>query len=434
MGGSEQPQDDAVGIVLDILKSGDQQMQTAAIAMVRDLKGPEVTKALANELPNLSEVSQVQLLSALADRGDPLALPAVKNCLKSPNLSIRIAAIRATGALGDASCVDLLAQRAADTRGEEQKAARDSLYRLSGPGIDGAILVGISKADSNKKVELITSISERNIDKGVDVLLKTAEDPDKKVRIESFRSLRQIANPDRLPDIIKLLLQVKDSSGRIEAEKTVASVAGKIEQENHRAERVLAVLPTARNTQNRCSLLSVLGQIGDNSSLPVLVNTLQDKNVDIQTAAVRALADWPTPEPLNDLLDIAENSDNQIHKILALRGFIRLLGLDDEHSDKEKLVLYKKAMNLAANAVEKKKILSGISDIQSPDALEMAVGYSEDETLNRETGMAVMKIAESIYSEYPEQTRDVLDKFILRTKNETLRKQALELIEKIKQL
>jgi hypothetical protein len=44
--GASGQQDEAVGIVLDILKSGDQEMQAVAIAMVKDMPGTEVTKAL----------------------------------------------------------------------------------------------------------------------------------------------------------------------------------------------------------------------------------------------------------------------------------------------------------------------------------------------------------------------------------------------------
>src|SRR5512139_3133058 len=68
---------DIIKMVIDALKSNDPQMQSGAIAIVRDIPGPEVTKALAQELPGLAAAGQVQLLAALADRGDALALPAV---------------------------------------------------------------------------------------------------------------------------------------------------------------------------------------------------------------------------------------------------------------------------------------------------------------------------------------------------------------------
>jgi len=140
LGASEQSsglhtENEAVGIVLDILRSDEQEMQAAAIAMVKEMPGTEVTEALAKELPNLSAKSQVQLLSALGDRGDVVARPAVVDAVKAEDQSVRIAALRALGQLGDDSSVELLAQSAAGAKGAEQKAARDSLYRLRGENL-----------------------------------------------------------------------------------------------------------------------------------------------------------------------------------------------------------------------------------------------------------------------------------------------------------
>lgn len=151
----EESEDDAVAIVLEILKSGDQEMQAVAIAMAKEMEGPEITKALAKELPNLSATSQVQLLSALGDRGDVAALPAVIAATKGSAPSVRIAALKALGQLGNASTVTVLAQKAAAAGGDEQKAAQESLYRLRGTGVDEAILAGIAEAEPKVKVELI---------------------------------------------------------------------------------------------------------------------------------------------------------------------------------------------------------------------------------------------------------------------------------------
>ena len=138
--GVARSQDEAVKMVLDILKGDDQDMQSVAITMVKDMPGADVTKALAAELPNLSPKSQVQLLSALGDRGDAVARPAVVASAKSQDQSVRIAALRALGQLGDETTVTLLAHSAAGSKGAEQKAARDSLYRLRGEKVDQVIL------------------------------------------------------------------------------------------------------------------------------------------------------------------------------------------------------------------------------------------------------------------------------------------------------
>jgi HEAT repeat protein len=431
LGASEQ--NEAVGIVLDILRSNDQDMQAAAIAMVKEMPGTQVTEALAKELPNLSAKSQVQLLSALGDRGDVAARPAVVAAVKSEDQSVRIAALRALGQLGDDSSVGLLAQSAANASGAEQKAARDSLYRLRGRNVDKVILETIRKADAQTKVELISSIGQRNITTGVATLLETAKDSDRKVRIESLRVLKVVAGPEHLPALVELLINAKSSSDRIEAQKTIAAVAHRIEDKNRQAESVLAALPSVKETEARCSLLNVLGRIGDDSALPVLTAALKDENIEVQTVAIRALADWPTPEPLDELLKLAENSGNKVHRILALRGFVRLLGLASDRPDDRTIELYKKAMSLAPDAVEKKKVLSGLADKKSLAALQIAAGYLDDKTLSFEAGAAVINIAGDIYADYPERVKDMLNRIIRTTKSDSLRQQAQQLINNIEQ-
>ncbi|MHC4580014.1 MAG: HEAT repeat domain-containing protein [Planctomycetota bacterium] len=424
-------QDEAVKMVLEILKSGEQEMQAVAIAMVKDMPGAEVTKALAAELPNLSPTSQVQLLSALGDRGDAAALPAVVTAAGAEDQSVRIAALRALGQLGDDTTVTLLAEAAAGARGTEQKAARDSLYRLRGPKVDQTILDAIGTAKVGAKTELITSVGKRNINTGVETLLQTAKDPDRKVRTESFRVLKVVAAPEHLPALVQLLIEAPSSSDRSECQKTIAAVAHRIEDRNKQAQAVLAALPKVKQTQGRCALLGVLGKIGDNNALPVLVASLKDKNAEIQTAAIRSLAEWPTAEPLPDLLNVAENSQNKLHRILALRGFVRLLALESKRPAEKTLELYKKAMSLAPDVSEKRRVLSGLANARSRGALEMATAYLEDKSLSREAEYAVVKIAEGIAADFPELARDTLKKTIERTKNDTLRHQAQEILDKM---
>jgi HEAT repeat protein len=432
-GAAGSSQDDAVGIVLDILRSGDQEMQAVAIAMAKEMPGAEVTKALAKELPNLSAAGQVQLLSALGDRGDAVALPVVVTATKSGDPSVRTAALKALGQLGDASSVALLADAAAGSSGEEQKAARASLYRLRGPQVDQAIVAGIPEAQTKTKVELISSVGERNIQVGVSALLKSAKDADRTVRTESLRILKIVAGPENLPSLVELLLSAETSSDRSEAQKTVAAVAHKIEDKNRQADAVLAVLPSVNEVQGRCSLLSVLGKIGANTALPVLTAELKDKNSEVQTAAIRALAEWPSGEPVADLLSVAESSGNQVHRVLALRGFIRLLGLSGERPAEETVALYKKAMSLSPDVGEKKRVLSGLANTKSLGALQMATEYLEDEALCEEAGFAAVKIAGAIRAEFPDQAGAALNKIAQTAKSDSLRQQAQAVIDGVEQ-
>jgi HEAT repeat protein len=427
-------QDDSeaiIQLVMDELKSGDPERQTGAIAIVRDIPGEAITKALADELPTLSPAIQVQVLSTLADRGDARALPGVVKASEGADESVRVAALKAVGQLGNASSIPLLAQRAAETRGQEQKAARDSLYRLRGADIGAAILTHLAAAEANVKVELIRAVGERNITDGVEPLLGATKDENRKVRLAAFKVLKVIAGPDDLEALVDRVLDLAGESDRNEAEKMVAAVAHKIEDPTKQAAPVLMVLPKVEDVKNQASLLRILGRIGDSTALPKLRAALTQSEKALQDAALRALTGWPTPEPVPDLLKVAQTSENKVHEVLALRGFVRLLGLASDRPAAETVALYNKAMDLAPSVSEKKRVLSGVGGAASLPALEMASGYLDDSALHLEAESAIVRLARDIHAQHKARCREALTKVITNTKNETIRIQAQEVLDRL---
>lgn len=415
----------ATEIIVDVLKSGNEPMQAVAVSLIREIPGKKIVRAVAAELPKLSVAPKVQLLSALGDRGDKAALLATVRATSSPEVDVRVAAFKALGSLGKAPAVNLLAQTAANTEGAEQEAARQSLYRLCGPKIDKTILSNIPKAEPKVKVELIRSIGQRYMQVGVKILLKTAKDSDVDVRIESYKVLRKIADEKYLPELVDLLVKAQNEAVRNEAEKAVVAVANKIPEENRRAEAVLAVLPSVEEVSIKCSLLNVLSKIGDSSALPALRSALNDKNVEVKGAAIRALSEWPDAEPLDELLEVARSSYDEKHRVLALRGYVRLVGLPSDRTVAETIGMYKQAMDLTSNVDVRKRVLSGLANIEDLEALHMAAAYLEDQELQQEAGAAVIKIANGTLKEI----RAVVKKVVETTENESLRKQAEELLK-----
>jgi len=252
--------DNAVKVILDTLKIDNAKLQTAAISLVRQL--PDAAAAeVSGQLFNLSVTGQVQLLAALADRGELGVLPVVVKAASSSNAEVRIAAINALGKLGDVSTVDVLANAAANTKGDEQKAARESLYILNAVGAEEKIIKDISSAEAKIKIELIRSTNERNISAAVPTLLAQAKDEEKKVRRESYKALRIISDESTLGSLVDLLVNIKGDYERKEAERCVATVAGKISDRSKRADVVLAALESTDSLEAKCSLLQVLGRI-----------------------------------------------------------------------------------------------------------------------------------------------------------------------------
>ena len=115
------------------------------------------------------------------------------------------------------------------------------------------------------------------------------------------------------------------------------------------------------------------------------------------------------------------------------RRFIRLLGLDSNRPAEGSLQMYEEAMVLTSKLDEKKMVLSGLANMKSLAALEMAADYLGDKFLRQEAEAAVIKIAEAIYSVHPEQSKTVLEKILQISDNDLIRKQAQDVIGQIEQ-
>ena len=98
-------QDDLVPLIVDFLRESDKELRALAFEQVRtEAPGETATKKFAALLPDLPTGTQVGLLSALADRGDKVAAPAVRDLLaNSKDEQVRVASIKSLGGLGEAA-------------------------------------------------------------------------------------------------------------------------------------------------------------------------------------------------------------------------------------------------------------------------------------------------------------------------------------------
>jgi len=438
----------AEDFITDALSKGDPELQSGAIKLVNELPESQEIGRIVDELPSLSVLGQVQLITALGNRGDPAFHETIVSSTQSTEQEVRIAAIIALKAIGNGSDIDLLVNIAAGDKDIERDVARESLYLLRGSKVDETIMKKISETGGNIKVELIRSVGNRKISATAKLLLGTATDPDLSIRVESIKALKIVADQQHLSNLINLLMRTQTEKERSELENTVIAIALTIPDQNQRAQSVLNVFPSTTDSEVRSSLLQVLGKIGDSSALPVLKNALKDRNSDVKTAAIRALSDWPTSEPIDELLTIAQTSEtsikrflsklkltsppySNIQRTLALRGYIRLIGLDRERPEKETVAMYKKAMDLAWNDNEKKMVLSELSSMASLEALTMAVSHLDNTSLQKEAEVAVLRLSFATYEDFPQKAKEAAEKVIQVTENDELRERAQELLNMI---
>jgi len=387
-------------LILDLLSGKQWEMHPPVIAMVKDVFNETEIAAVCRLLEKLPEPSRVQLIAVLASYPKEAVLSTLITEAKSTQTSVRIEALKALEKVGDASTVELLAERAAQTRGEEQAAAREGLWRVKGEDVDRAILFELeTNTKEDIQDELIRAVGERRIVRGKNLLMNKARSSSAADRLQAIKNLKLISSPSDLAQLLGLLLELENDPELEEMQNTVAAVSLKIAKPDARANAVKRVLNETEDVKKRCSLLRVLGKIGDDSSLPILRDALRTGNSDVADAAVRALADWPTITPRDDLLQIARNSQNLVHQVLALRAYVRMVGMETYRSPEGAVKSLKEALELAKRPEEKKLILGVLPDFACQDALQLAESLLNVEGVKEEAQAAVDKIKENLKKE-----------------------------------
>jgi type 1 glutamine amidotransferase/HEAT repeat protein len=417
--------------IIDVFTCSDSVILTQALTAAKVTPGEDITRALITIFPNLDAMVQVQALSVLADRNDITALPTIVSAVKHPHESVRIAALNALGKIGDASVVTLLAEAAATAKGAEKRTARENLSRLKGSGINQTIINNLDDAIPEIKVELIRCTRERGMYSANEILLQTAQDSKKEVRMESLKSLAVLSGKDELPVLISLLNKIDNESERNLAITAIAAAARRITNEKEQSDIIVKRYASANDIKVNAALLTVMGSIGNNQMLPVVIQACDHTNEEIKQSAVRALANWPRPHTdlMAKLYQIARTSSNPVYRTLAVRGYITLIGSENYFTAEEAFIYYQKAVDLVMDIPEKQLLLSGLGRMNSIDALQMAASYMDDINLQQEAVNAVIAIADRTRYRYPQETRSILEKLSDRTDNEQLRKQIERLLQ-----
>lgn len=418
-------------LLLNALAQDGTPQQKAAAALSRDVlkgeQGARATQLLANRLAQLSPQGQSLLLAALGERGDAGAAPAVAALLNSDDAEVRAAAATAIGTLGNATTVPLLLNLAATGSKEQREVARTSLLRLKGQAIDDKLLASLDKAVPAQKVEIIGALQARRVMASVPRLLPDANNPQPEVRRATLLLLRDMAEPSATPALLDLLIAAAPEQ-RAALLDTIAEVARRGD-EAQRTAPILARLSANKKTADKADLLVLLGRVGGANALETLRKATTDSTPEIRLAAIRALSNWNSDEPGNDLLQVAQKAPDEKSRLIAARGYIRLIGLSTTRPATETLKLLQQASSLDKSPEAIRSIIAGVSKLKTLEALNYASGFLKDDAVRGEAELAVVEIARGTLGAWREASRAAAEPIAKNSTNENARKGAQAILD-----
>ncbi|MBN2310690.1 MAG: DUF1080 domain-containing protein [Candidatus Hydrogenedentes bacterium] len=157
------------------------------------------------------------------------------------------------------------------------------------------------------------------------------------------------------------------------------------------------------DAEGALALLRLLGSTAGPKALETVRTAAVQGEGAAQETALRTLCDWPTPDALPAVMDLAMTSSDPTLRVLALRGAVRLLKQSKAETP-ELFGHYAALMGKAGDAEEKKLMLSGLAQIADVDAFELALTQVSDESVKAEAVQAAASIAKALSGSPREET------------------------------
>jgi len=136
-------------------------------------------------------------------------------------------------------------------------------------------------------------------------------------------------------------------------------------------------------------VLDLAADVGSKRALELERKALESNNEELRQKAIRALADWSNASASGDLLKLAKGAKANRDRLLALRGYIRIAGMDGAGiSSAERTAVFRQADSLATRPEEKRLIAGNLRNAGTPEALKMLIGYMKDKSLKQEAELS----------------------------------------------
>jgi HEAT repeat protein len=412
----------ALGVLANLMNDSDSQIASAAQDNLAAMPGKQADDAIMAMLKSSDTSSRLKALELIDRRRMRNVADALLKAAKDNDESVRMGSIRILGDLGEEVNFGVLVDLLVDAKSSgEIRAAERALSATCkreaqpSPGkvtIRKAVYRGVDGGDS------------------ADVTGKVAKMvADGALSIEASNS----NFGDAAPGIVKEL-QIEFTSNGVAQSETVregeAVTLLVAETPDALIDQLRSALGKAK-TQQKLALLRILRTAQGSKALDAVRAATKDGDPQISGEAVSILCDWPSLEALGDVLELARTTIDPKVRILAVRGAIRLIPLQDA-GVQEKLGQFKEILPLIQRDEEKILLLGSLAAVPAKDALSMAIGYLDNAGTKNEACFAAVAIAEKIATENKSEVAEAMQKVIEATTNNDVKKRATQALDKAK--
>lgn len=406
---------EAPRILYKVINGNDEVLSRNAIQMFPLVQGRMVIDTFMALYKSMAPDKVVLVIRALGEHRDEKSLTHIillHELAKHDNEGVRLAAYEALIDDGRESTIRLLANVAVSGTDNEKRVAKASLVGLRGKGLARQYVQAMKELSADARVVILNTLGQRNMTETFKVLHGLAqEEENAKVRQEAILSMGRVGGRDGLEKLLALAAAPKAPEDRDAIRRAIETVFNTIPSQDAKTRVVLRTLKDAKDDM-KPMLFMLLARTGTAPALNAVQQALKAENSQVRTAAVGALGAWPDAKPLRTLFKLATGSDDAKVRASAITGFIRLSDFAEEPT-----AMYLKALSLTKQEGDIKRILSGLGNTDTLEALEMALRYRKEAAFKHEATRAAVRIAGSYVWQDKEKTTAILNGIKAETKD-----------------
>ena len=291
---------------------GPEAEKKVARSALADLPGRDVTPAVLAELQTASPDISVELLRSLAARQAVTANPIILERLASPTESVSTAALEALAVLGGKGevlpVVKFLNASSDESSRDQAEKTLSAIAKRVGPAAADELLTGFKHANTESQVVILRVLGIAGGPKALEALRALLEQKDSPVRGTAFRVLTEWSSPEAAPDLFRLAREPENTTWGVLAFRGYVRLCREAQIPAAEKKRMLTdAMAIANNPEQKCLVISALGELHDRTVLNLLNSCLADSDLAEETClAIIELATNSDPKYKNEVAPALE--------------------------------------------------------------------------------------------------------------------------------